>query len=709
MLTRLKVSGFKNLVDVDVHFGPFTCIAGANGVGKSNLFDAVRFLSALADNTFLGAAKSVRDESGRTGDIRSLFHRIGNRIADRMRFEVEMIIPKTGTDHLGQKATAKATFLRYTLELGAPSSDPDVPSENLFLIQESLEDIKAADAKSRLGFDFEPVWYKSAIVSTARKSPFISTESQVVRLHQENVQGRTTNRPAGQLPRTVLSATNASESPTALLAKQELQSWRLLQLEPTALRCPDEFSATPRLGVDGSHLPATLYRLSKSNPRAYEIVAGGLKKLIRDIREIRIDRDEKRELLTLLATDQADTPLPAKALSDGTLRFLALAVLDLDPEAVGMICFEEPENGIHPERIPAMLDLLRDIAMDTKKPLGDDNPLRQVIVNTHSPLVVAEVDQADLIGAESGEIIHEGRVVRSVKFKAIEKSWRCQFDPPREPIALGVLVSYLKPPIAEDEADGHHRNGVHPTKMKRRSRVKDLLLQPTHFRQRQIRMKELRITLCTEGTSDEMLLPIINWTVQRHVTTVAINSVHSTGIASPGESKTLEAKFRQALQNYPCDLLVIHLDSEKRGIDYRNQEIQKAISTINQDDNTLPNHVSLIPIRESEAWALIDENAIRRAAQNRNGRVKLNLPVPRKIEEIADPKKLLNELIATASEQSGRRLEKLLRQVRPRDVIDWIENFSPLLELSGFQSFDQQVQAFTKTWEASNSTVVTGK
>lgn len=34
MLTRLKVSGFKNLVDVDVRFGPFTCIAGANGVGK---------------------------------------------------------------------------------------------------------------------------------------------------------------------------------------------------------------------------------------------------------------------------------------------------------------------------------------------------------------------------------------------------------------------------------------------------------------------------------------------------------------------------------------------------------------------------------------------------------------------------------------------------------------------------------------------------
>lgn len=49
MLTRLTVNGFKNLIGVDVRFGPFTCIAGANGVGKSNLFDAIRFLSALSE------------------------------------------------------------------------------------------------------------------------------------------------------------------------------------------------------------------------------------------------------------------------------------------------------------------------------------------------------------------------------------------------------------------------------------------------------------------------------------------------------------------------------------------------------------------------------------------------------------------------------------------------------------------------------------
>jgi predicted ATPase len=117
MLTRLKVTGFKNLVDVDVRFGPFTCIAGANGVGKSNLLDAISFLSALADLTLSEAALSVRD-AGRSDDIRSLFHRAGDRYDSEISLEAEMIVPRQGGDDLGQMAEAAITFLRYSVGLG---------------------------------------------------------------------------------------------------------------------------------------------------------------------------------------------------------------------------------------------------------------------------------------------------------------------------------------------------------------------------------------------------------------------------------------------------------------------------------------------------------------------------------------------------------------------------------------------------------------
>lgn len=73
MITKLKIDGFKNLVNVDIRFGPFTCIAGMNAVGKSNLFDALKFISDLTEKTLLDAAKSVRSEGQKNADIRGLF------------------------------------------------------------------------------------------------------------------------------------------------------------------------------------------------------------------------------------------------------------------------------------------------------------------------------------------------------------------------------------------------------------------------------------------------------------------------------------------------------------------------------------------------------------------------------------------------------------------------------------------------------------
>lgn len=61
MLTRLKVQGCKSLADVGIRFGPLTCIAGANGAGQSNLFDAILLLRYLADLPIAEAAARIRN------------------------------------------------------------------------------------------------------------------------------------------------------------------------------------------------------------------------------------------------------------------------------------------------------------------------------------------------------------------------------------------------------------------------------------------------------------------------------------------------------------------------------------------------------------------------------------------------------------------------------------------------------------------------
>jgi predicted ATPase len=273
-------------------------------------------------------------------------------------------------------------------------------------------------------------------------------------LHQDGGgAGRPREHLAETLPRTVLSTTNAIESPTALLARREMQSWRLLQLEPSSLRNSDSFNSPAHLGADGSHLAATLHRLARTHTSngspdgaaIYARVANRLSELVEDVSDVAVDEDHRRELLTLQVRDRSQTWHAARALSDGTLRFLALAILELDPSAQGLLCFEEPENGIHPERIPAMVRLLKDLSVDPEEESGPDNPLRQVIVNTHSPSVVSLVDEDDLLVAEPREIAVAGKRHRGVGFAWLHDTWRCRLRPDERTLSLGQLRAYLNP------------------------------------------------------------------------------------------------------------------------------------------------------------------------------------------------------------------------------------------------------------------------
>jgi len=452
MLTRLKVNGFKNLVDTDVRFGPFTCIAGANGVGKSNLFDAICFLSALSEKTLVEAARSVRDEEGHTTDIRSLFHRVGEQYDSEMSFEAEMIVPRAGIDDLGQEAKASMTFLKYHLVIAYKENGSKSSSNPLEIRKEELTHITFGEAGKHLLFPHSKEW-RTSVVQGKRRTPFLiftiepeDRNSPGIYLFPDGRRGRMLRGDAMNLPRTVLSTVNTAESPTVLLAKREMQSWRLLQLEPSALRRADVFNGPDHIQTNGSHLAATMTRLADNEEDGNQIfgqIAVRLSELINDVREVSIDRDERRELLTVQVTGHDKTIYPAHALSDGTLRFLALAVLELDPEALGVLCLEEPENGIHPERIPAMLRLLQDIANDPTVPIGPDNPLRQVIINTHSPAVVAQVPDDSLLIAEAKEMLRSGQRFKRVVFSSLEDTWRTRSDNEADVVSRGTVLSYL--------------------------------------------------------------------------------------------------------------------------------------------------------------------------------------------------------------------------------------------------------------------------
>lgn len=449
MLTRLKVRGFKNLVEVDLRFGPFTCIAGPNGVGKSNIFDAIQFLSALADKTLLEASTGVRQETS-SANAGRIFSRGRGCSVDEMHFEAEMLVPRTVRDDLDQEAKATTTSLRYTvgikLQNGSSTATP-----RLQLMEEKLDYITQTAMLKSLPYAKRSKPWTTSVLLGRRTSPFISTEVKpdgtFVKVHEDSGhQGRSQQRRADTLPRTLLSTINTAENPTALAARREMQSWRLLQLEPTKLRASDDVNARPTLGQDGSHLAATFFRLiTSAGAEAGAVrtrIANRLAELIDDVREVTIDRDEKRELLTLLVSGSDGIEHRARDLSDGTLRFLALSVLEADPLWKGLICMEEPENGIHPLRISAMLHLLESIAVDTAHPVDDTNPLRQVICNTHSPDVVGLSREDAIMFASATDMRRpEGRYLGLV-CRPVAGTWRDAGD--GLAVSKGEILEFLK-------------------------------------------------------------------------------------------------------------------------------------------------------------------------------------------------------------------------------------------------------------------------
>jgi predicted ATPase len=188
-------------------------------------------------------------------------------------------------------------------------------------------------------------------------------------------------------------------------------------------------------------------------------LANQLAELLPEVRKVKVDKDDKRRLLTLEIVTKNGQRFPARSLSDGTLRFLALSILKADYTEDSLICLEEPENGIHPERIITIISLLEEMTFDPEEEY-EGAPLRQVIINTHSPGVVSVVPDDSLVYVDGINIKKEGVVLKAARIKVLPEPWRANTDRSVGTIQLGQLLAYLNPTGFPEDAsyNSEHRN-----------------------------------------------------------------------------------------------------------------------------------------------------------------------------------------------------------------------------------------------------------
>ncbi|OQY27356.1 MAG: hypothetical protein B6244_10870 [Candidatus Cloacimonetes bacterium 4572_55] len=217
-------------------------------------------------------------------------------------------------------------------------------------------------------------------------------------------------------------------------------------------------------------------------------------------------------------------------------------------------------------------------------------------------------------------------------------------------------------------------------------------------------MKEKIVRLLSEGSSDHALIPILTWILEKNANTncsldfkrIDLSGVRTQNILKkPTKEKKkispLGRKLITALLREPCDLLFIHRDADKVGRKKRIEEINKAWEEAKKEIEKIPLFISVIPVKMSEAWLLVDEQAIRKAAGNESGKIPLTLPKIGKLEELSNPKKKLFDLLKKASGKKGRNLEKFNCRTARTQVTEHIKDFSPLQELSAFKALKEDI------------------
>jgi hypothetical protein len=211
-------------------------------------------------------------------------------------------------------------------------------------------------------------------------------------------------------------------------------------------------------------------------------------------------------------------------------------------------------------------------------------------------------------------------------------------------------------------------------------------------------MNALRYTLVTDGRSDSVLKPILDWLLidllENQGIQIAIQGTYADigVISTPG----LPGKIKTAVDLYPCDLLFIHRDAEKQSRQQRIHEIREAVATLPVE--IVHDPVPIIPVRMTEAWLLISESAIRAAARNLNGNVNLKLPPFHCLESLPNPKQILHDLLSQASELRGRRLKDFNPRRCVHDITRGINDFSSLRQLSSFQALDDDLRSWLQRW-----------
>ena len=340
MLDKVTIKGFKSIRAVEeLEIRPINALIGANGSGKSNFIEALSFLQAIR-------AGSLQAYVGRAGGADTLLH-FGAKTTTRMTMSVLFQEQRNG----------------YEITLDATDADRLYPS-----IEYALFDDK--------------------------DNPTFPLKALIVNIMNNYDEAGISDETGTGIP---------------IQVRKFIDSWRIYHFHDTgsssAMKATQDLHNNRSLRPDGSNLAAFLYLLREKHKTSYKFIRGTVRQIAPFFEDFVLEPRALNENKLRLEWKHvgSDDYFDVSALSDGTLRFIALATLLLQPKDLrpSVILLDEPELGMHPAAIDLLAAMVKSVSVET-----------QVILATQSPTLVDRFEPQDVLVVD--------RVKGATEFKRLD-------------------------------------------------------------------------------------------------------------------------------------------------------------------------------------------------------------------------------------------------------------------------------------------------
>jgi predicted ATPase len=328
-LDSITVEGFKSIRSIVVKLRAINILIGPNGSGKSNFIGLFAFMNAIREGL-------LQEYVGKAGGADKILH-FGSKNTPEM--------------HL--KLSFKGGVNLYELRLKATETD------ELLL------------SKERAGF----------------RTQYLMPDSTEHRISWDNIQ------------RVGKEAGISGEVRTAIqkYVKDRLTRWRLYHFHDTSSNSPmkktNDVNDNHYLRQDGANLAAFLYFLREKHSDSYGLIRRTIQLVTPFFDDFILEplKLNPNKIILQWRHKESDAFFDASSLSDGTLRFIALSTLFLQPliHRPSVILVDEPELGLHPYAIAMLASLIRQSSSQT-----------QVIISTQSPLLLDNFDPEEVLVAD---------------------------------------------------------------------------------------------------------------------------------------------------------------------------------------------------------------------------------------------------------------------------------------------------------------------